>query len=165
MPEELNTALLRTSSSSRPKSGRLRLGIESIRTPAAAYDEACLGRYAAAWYLVGYMGPLVVLAPLLFRHVIPGSLIVLVIPLAFVGLAAVLLVAISRSQARWACVVLLIWALYECLKTGTPLLRGQFQFALLANVVCLVIALRAARGAFALARMKRQAISAIKSFD
>jgi hypothetical protein len=111
------------------------------------------------------MGPLVA-SFVMLRTMAPEARVwIAVLPLLFIALAAILLVVIPRTHARWACLTLMSWALYECLKTAAPLQRGRLEFALLANVVCLIISLRAVRGSFALARMKKEATATVDAFS
>jgi len=159
-----NEALARVLSGRRPRRGRFSLGLEGPRTPSQALDEALFGKWAAGWYVLGYAcaDSLILLA--VIRHMTPVALIVLAIGLGFAGLGVALGLAISLRQARWASVLLSIWAAYECVKTGGDLLHGNLNLAFLVNVACLFYALRSVRGTFALARMRRANKEVIESF-
>ena len=168
MSNEGNRALARTLSGKRAPIGRLSVGgFERLRTPAQALDEALFGKWVAGWYVVGY-GWAVALAFFIVFNALDrlnaGAVIVLAIGVAFVALGVVLGLAVSSRQARWASVVLAIWAAYECVKTGVPLLYGFLNWAFLANLACLFYALRSVRGCFALARMRRANRDTVETF-
>jgi len=132
----------------------------TVSGAADAYSAAKDGWLAAGWFSFGYMfgGAMIASNVMGIGRINAGAIAIVATVYGFFMLAgAVLAGFLFFRQARWAAVVLTAWAALEIIfKLLAVLYAGFFILpGLVINLIVFLIALRSARGAFALASQRK----------